>query len=72
MTDRLRLKTSDGKWTIVMPEKGVSYIMRYDEYHKEANNIETALALELGDIREELADAVQEIREKSKEYIQYG
>jgi hypothetical protein len=62
MTDRNRISTSDGKYTLVQPEHGMIYLLRYGELWSDPGesirygNMMFSLALELRIAREELKE----------------
>lgn len=57
MSDRLRVSIEDGKYTIVQPEDGVSYALRYGERWREllGDSLMLSAAYEIEELRERVA-----------------
>ena len=68
MSERLRVSTSDGKYTVIQPEFGLSTALWFGKpwpaYEgKPLSNLELALAYDLHDTRSQLAEVQNEMRE---------
>ncbi len=64
--DRLRIKTSDGKYEVVQPHEGGAYANRYDNERWRdltGDNLILALAYDLEEAREEIAKMKKEAAE---------
>lgn len=65
MSDRLRIDVGDGKYTIVQPESGGAYVLRYGEEWLDelpsGANCWLAMAYELAELRNE----VESLKEKA-------
>ena len=73
MSERLRISTSDGKYTVVHPMDGPAYPLRYGEpwpaYEgKFMSNLELALAYDLDAARSALMDAIKWMDECGAQY----